>query len=33
MPTPKVPVSGIIDVKAIIITVGSILLLVLGLIL
>jgi hypothetical protein len=32
-PTPKVPVSGIIDVKAIIITIGSILLLALGLIL
>ena len=32
-PTPKVPVSGFFDVKAIIITVGSVLLLALGLIL
>ncbi len=32
-PTPKVPVSGFFDIKAIIITVGSVLLLVLGLIL
>jgi len=32
-PTPKVPVSGVIDVKAIVITVASILLLALGLIL
>ncbi len=32
-PTPKVPVSGAIDVKAIVIFVGSILLLALGLIL
>ena len=33
IPTPKVPVSGAIDVKAIVITVGSLLLLTLGLIL
>jgi len=32
-PTPKIPVSGFFDVKAIIITIGSILLLTLGLIL
>ena len=32
-PTPKVPVSGTIDVKAIVITIGSMLLLALGLIL